>query len=243
MNALTRYGIPAAGDFLTNMFASSKDARQNELQREFLRQENEKNREIQRQQLAQDEAQSMRSTALDESKLDPWRHMNEQLGGASKADRLANSTYTPVQLSHGAPGGGIQRTGGATYNKSPELVQAARTAAAMILSGRGTAPTMTDPANYGQTGVRDLRNGGRDVSGQPTSTTMPVGGQRNSFMDPNRARGGLIGPDGQPIVLPPDGSGMHGTDTAGNPWDISPDQMAEFERRRREMEQSGGIQY
>lgn len=166
---LARYGIPAVGDFLTSMFQTSKDSAENKRQRDFLAQQ----AELERNQRAQFQQQD---TALDESKLDPWRGTMSQVGDASKLDRLANSTYSPVQVSRGQRGN-IQTSGGATYNKSPELIAAARAAAAMILSGGGQAPSMTNPANYGRTGITPLAPPPR-----PPRYTMPA--DRLGSVDP-----------------------------------------------------------
>lgn len=169
--ALGRYGIPALGDFLTSLFSTSKDSKENQKQRDFAGQQYALDR-------ASREGMATQQTALDESKLDPWRGTMSQVGDASKLDRLAGSTYTPVSVSRG-PGGRVNTTGGATYNKSPELIAAAKAAAQLILSGGGRTPTMTDPANYGQTGTVDLTRGGRGTvaygrDGQPLNRTRPV---------------------------------------------------------------------
>lgn len=177
---LARYGIPMAGDFLTSMFSTSKDAKENQKQRDFYAQQNELDRLRQRE-------HDQQQTAVDESKLDPWRNTMSQVGNASKLDRLSGSTYTPVQVSRGQ-GGKIQTSGGTTYNKSPELIAAARAAAALILSGGGQAPSMTDPANYGKTGVTDLSGGGRgNITPPGRQPVGPPGYDSSGINDPTRS--------------------------------------------------------
>jgi hypothetical protein len=150
--ALGKYGIPAVGDFLTSAFSSSKNSAEAQKQRDFLAAQ----AALDRQQKA---ALQNQQTALQESTLDPWRGTMSQVGDASRLDRLANANYTPVSVSRG-PGGRVNMAGGTTYNKSPELIAAAKAAAALVLSGGGRVPTMTDPANYGKTGTVDLSGNG-----------------------------------------------------------------------------------
>lgn len=200
-DSLLNYGLPAIGDFFTSMFKSGQDREENARNRQFL--QDQQGRE-----LGYNRERDIRDVALEESKLDPWRDTMSQVGHAATLDRVANANYTPVTLSRGSGGSGIQRSGGTTYQKSPEVIQAARTAAALILSGGGRAPSMTDPANYGRSGATDLRGGPRLApagGGPPVSTTMPVGG--GPHLQSDSGAGGVLGID---------------------PW-----QLAELERKRR----------
>ena len=218
------YGLPAVGEFASSLFTSGQDARDNRENREFIRGENERNREVDRERIAQLEGRDRRNIALEESKLDPWRHTRSQVDTAALMDRRANSTYTPTRLNRG-PGGTLTRSGGNQYQKSPELMAAARAAAAMILSGGGQAPSMLDEGNYGQRGVRDLTRtgpGGRpmpvSVEGGRTedaSRTLPPGGTgQDAFSAPTPR---------PPGVMPP----------GFDPWqEMSPEQHTAFATRQ-----------
>ena len=235
------YGLPAAGEFANSLFTSGQTARDNRENREFIRGENERNREVDRERIAQLEGRDRRNIALEESKLDPWRNTRSQVDTAALMDRRANSTYTPARLNRG-PGGTLTRSGGNQYQKSPELMAAAKAAAAMILSGGGQAPSMLDEANYGQTGVRDLTRtgpGGRPMpvsvgSGRSevASRTMPepVGQSHSRMLAP-----GGTGQDAFSAPTPrPPGVMAPGVMPPGfDPWqEMSPEQHAAFATRQ-----------
>jgi hypothetical protein len=105
-----------------------------------------------RQQQAQREATEAArdSNTLDvasrETALDPFRHQNAQASSLASLDRLERASYTPVQMS-AAPG--YEQyvphiMGGASYTKSPELIQSAGALKRNVMGGN-VAPTMTDP--------------------------------------------------------------------------------------------------
>lgn len=122
MALLAKYGVPAVSKFLGSFFGTRHDDKQKEKDRQLTR-------DLQTQRLG-----------YDESTLDPWRNLSSQMNHAGALDRTANATYTPVKLSAG-PGGAVQRTGGTDYQKSPDLVNAARQAAKLVLSGFGQTPS------------------------------------------------------------------------------------------------------
>jgi hypothetical protein len=105
------------------------------------------------------------ATALQESLANPFRHQAAQISTASALDETANGRYTPVHLA--APSGMEkympQMSGGYSYEKSPAIINAATAAERDVLAGH-TAPTMTDPMNYGRTAVLSL-----DANGNPTN--------------------------------------------------------------------------
>lgn len=118
--------------------------------------------------IAADKARGDQSTALQESMASPFRHQAAQGATAAALDRMERGTYAPTKLS--MPNNSYakyipQRTGGFSYEKSPELISAARNLKTDVLSGR-TAPTMTDPLNYGRTGTLAL-----DAQGNPAPGT------------------------------------------------------------------------
>jgi hypothetical protein len=102
-------------------------------------------------------AADRQGVAADESKLDPFRQQMYQAGDLSSLDRLERAKYTPVTMS-AAPGYEQyvpHLMGGASYEKSPELISAAAALKRNILGGN-VAPTMTDPNNYGKTAALNL---------------------------------------------------------------------------------------
>jgi hypothetical protein len=138
-----------------------------------------------RQQQAQREAlqASRDANTLDvaqaESGLDPFRHQMSQASALSSLDRLERGSYKPVSLS-AAPG--YEKYvphlfGGASYEKSPELIADAR-ALKQNVRGGNVAPTMTDPTNYGKSSALDLVSiaaAGKD----PATVNGSVGAPRN----------------------------------------------------------------
>jgi hypothetical protein len=96
--------------------------------------------------------------AAREAQLNPFRNTNAQLGSAVALDRVARGSYTQpkVTIPGLRPEFMPQWSGGYSYEKSDELKGAATAARDAVLGGQGQAPTMTNPANYGQTGVMDL---------------------------------------------------------------------------------------
>lgn len=138
--------VPAIGSFLASLFGMSSQNKNAE-----------KERQLQAQQLAQQKALAEQNTALDESQLDPWRHSMFQAGDLAKLDKLERGTYTPANVSMPARYAAYKPTlsGGYQYQKSPELVQSAAALKKGVMSGQG-APTMTNKANYGQTGAMDI---------------------------------------------------------------------------------------
>jgi hypothetical protein len=96
-------------------------------------------------------------TAERESELDPFRQQMDQAGDVASLDRLERASYTPHRYTMSPRGAApqIESTGGYDYTKSPELVAAAAALKNDVLSGH-TAPTMTDPKNFGKTAVLNL---------------------------------------------------------------------------------------
>lgn len=114
--------------------------------------------------LAASKAARDQSTALQESLANPFRGQASQIATASALDRTARGSYTPV---HMTPPPGMEKyvpqmSGGYSYDKSPALTNAAAAAEKDVLAGH-TAPTMTDPMNYGRTAALSL-----DENGNPT---------------------------------------------------------------------------
>jgi hypothetical protein len=142
-------------------------------------------------------ASDRQSTALDESKLDPFRQQMFQANDLSSLDRLERATYSPVHLS-AAPGYGASVPhlfGGASYEKSPELVSAAGALKRNIIGGN-VAPSMTDPANYGKTAALNLAritNEGIDPATVSFRGIAPIDGAAESPGAPGVAAPGRYG--------------------------------------------------
>lgn len=154
-------GISAAGSFLTSMLSMRNANKQAELNRQ-------QQTNLQTNQINATGAQDTQALASKESQLDPFRSRMMQMGDASKLDRVANATTTPRSINFGGPFAGFvpKMSGGYSYQKSPQLVNAARAAQTSVLSGNPD-PSMTNTANYGRTGALDLigvANGSKDPS-------------------------------------------------------------------------------
>lgn len=159
---------------------------------------------------------STQKLAAEESTLDPFRHMLSQVSAAETLDRL--STEKPLNIDFSASPYAKYMpkiTGGAMgYDASPELRASAAAARTAALNGRGTAPTMTNPANAGQTGVLDLiaeLGGGGKVpvsrkmptpatSGDPTALSARY---ENPLVSLERGADGAVG-NPNPLVSPND---------------------------------------
>lgn len=119
-------------------------------------------------QIAADKARSDQSTGLQESLANPFRHQAAQASTASALDRLERGTYSrpSVSLPNNPYAKYVpQVSGGFSYEKSPELINSARNLKTDVMAGR-TAPTMTDPLNYGRTATLSL-----DANGNPAPGT------------------------------------------------------------------------
>jgi hypothetical protein len=108
--------------------------------------------------------------AVEESMANPFRHQAAHGATVSALDRLERGSYTPVTLATPPSAGKYasyvpQMSGGFSYEKSPELRKTAGALKADVMSGR-TAPTMTDPLNYGRTATLAL-----DAEGNPAPGT------------------------------------------------------------------------
>jgi hypothetical protein len=121
-----------------------------------------------KEQIAADRERSAQSTALQESLANPFRHQAAQASTAGALDRMERASYTPARLS--LPSNPYakympQVSGGFSYEKSPELIAAAHNLKGDVLAGH-TAPTMTNPMNYGRTAALRL-----DANGNPMGPT------------------------------------------------------------------------
>jgi hypothetical protein len=97
-------------------------------------------------------------TASEEASLDPFRQQLYQGNAISWLDRMERERLDPINFdwsgnpyAHFIP----QMSGGYSYEQSPELRQSAADLKRNVMSGM-TAPSMTDPANYGRTAALNL---------------------------------------------------------------------------------------
>jgi len=134
---------------------------------------------LSREQLELDRQQGLMNTASNESMADPFRQQLSQAGAAAKLDRLQHASYSPVSVNVPARYAQYkpQVTGGYSYERSPEVRQAAGALKESVLAGR-TAPSMTSPDNYGKTATLDLYSGqdprtdAAFSNGAPNRTTL-----------------------------------------------------------------------
>jgi hypothetical protein len=118
--------------------------------------------QLTREGIASDEAMHRQNLALQESQLNPFRQQAFQASTAAGLDELERGAYTPVQLAR--PGGAAARyasaipemSGGYSYQKSPELTQAAGLLKRDVLAGHA-APSALNlnpvPASFQGRGV------------------------------------------------------------------------------------------
>ena len=109
--------------------------------------------------LANSSSMNTQDVAMKESALDPFRQQMSQANDIQSLDQKERSTYTPTRLT--APAGMEQyipqMSGGTSYTKSPEAVASFAALKRNIMAGN-TAPTQTNPDNYGKTSVLNLLN-------------------------------------------------------------------------------------
>lgn len=154
-NKWVTYGMPAATAALGaySAYVGSKNARQ---AREDVREENEIDRRY--------------NAAVAESAQNPFRHQLDQARTLGTLDVMANAQLTPAKYT--MPGITVpQLSGGFSYTPSQDQRTAAQLLQRSVASGQ-TAPSMTDPNNWGKTGALNL-NGMATTGGAPTSGARP----------------------------------------------------------------------
>lgn len=119
--------------------------------------ERKRNEQMTREGIQANRESDIRDLASKESTLDPFRQQMMQAGDISKLDRIERGSYSPVHMTPSGPYASYvpQMSGGFNYSKSPELIQSAAALKRNVMGGN-TAPTMTDPTNYGKTAALDL---------------------------------------------------------------------------------------
>lgn len=124
------------------------------------------------------------ATALTESGMNPFRQQLHQARSVADLDVLERASYNPVKLTPAAPYAGMapQMSGGLNYTKSPELVRSAAALKANVMGGN-TAPTMTDPKNFGKTATLDLvRLGANGADPSAVNAAQQRPSDVNSYM-------------------------------------------------------------
>lgn len=145
-------GVNAAGSLLSSYFGAKNANEQAGLTRQAAL-------DLQHNDLAASTAKDTQSLAGRESELDPFRNQMSQAKDIGQLDRLERASYAPVKL--GMPSGSPyakympQTSGGYSYEKSPELMASASALKKNVMGGN-TAPSMTNPDNYGKTGAMDI---------------------------------------------------------------------------------------
>lgn len=145
-------GVNAAGSLLSSYYGAKNANEQAGLDRQTRL-------DLQHNDLAASTARDTQSLAGRESELDPFRNQMSQAKDIGQLDRLERASYAPVKL--GMPSGSPyakympQTSGGYSYEKSPELMASASALKKNVMGGN-TAPSMTNPDNYGKTGAMDI---------------------------------------------------------------------------------------
>jgi hypothetical protein len=139
-------GLGAAG---TSAYLSSRQNRQN---RDAAAEQAELDRDERK-------GTNLLEVASRESLADPFRQQLSQGNALQRLDMMARANYTPSKISVPPE---MQRfvpqvNHGFSYTPNPDLQTAAKLLQRSIASGQ-TAPTMTDPANYGRTAALNLND-------------------------------------------------------------------------------------
>jgi hypothetical protein len=111
-------------------------------------------KEAQQRQIAADAARQNQQIAYGESQLDPFRQQMMQGRNLSMLDMKQN--YQPTQQWSPLQPGQTREARGPSYAPSPELLSWLSALKTNVAGGQNQAPTMTNPANYGQTSALDL---------------------------------------------------------------------------------------
>lgn len=150
------------------------------------------------QQMQMSEEQSLRDTALKESLADPFRHLRQQGAGLTSMDLLANFPRTSSNITPPANVAPYMGTVSRGWTPSESLRTNASKLYDAIAAGR-TAPTMTDPANYGRTGALNLTSSTTPSAGgggtAPNAAIDPM-----SYLEGYSRRGGPTGGVGKGML-------------------------------------------
>lgn len=120
--------------------------------------------------------------AGDESMANPFRHVNDQVGAAFTFDQIANTKPKTISLPGLNPK--YMPTLGGGYQPSATMTGAATAARDAVLGGQGTAPTMTNPGNYGTTGALDLMTVLRALGFLPPAAASPTAAPAGAKLPP-----------------------------------------------------------
>ena len=111
-------------------------------------------KQMQEAQIAENQRSQNQDIAFKESQLDPFRQQMMQGRNVSMLDMKQN--YQPTQQWAPLQPGQTREARGPNYTASPELLSWLAALKTNIAGGQNQAPTMTNPANYGQTSALDL---------------------------------------------------------------------------------------
>lgn len=134
--------------------------------------------ELEARRIAADKELAQQRTAADESALDPFRHALAQASALGRLDLLQNADFggsaflVPSSMQPYVP-----NISTFNYTPSADVRQSAGALKSSVMAGN-TAPTMTNPANYGKTGVLDLLKvlAGRTPASSPDAFATPSSG-------------------------------------------------------------------
>jgi hypothetical protein len=154
--------------FLSGLFGGGAKAKQEEKNRqtqlEIAQMDDRRAREL-----------ALLEAALKESQLNPFRQQLSQATSVRDLDYLERGRYTPTKMTVPAAMQGFmpQMSGGFSYTPDPAVLKGYGDLKRDVMSGH-TAPTMTDPSNYGKTATLDLLSGATGVG------PVPLGGRRRA---------------------------------------------------------------
>lgn len=176
--ALGTYGPAALAGAIKGKTANSQFQQELQLRRDQLTQQ----KAIEDAKLAEQKGARQQTTALDESKLDPFRGYMAQAGDMARLDAMANGNFasTPVQADS-KYGAGLDLHGTTPYTPNDLTRTLLRSAMGSVAAG-DRVPTMTDPANYGKLPVANV---GAPAAPATAEAPTPAPGPIPNPNDPN----------------------------------------------------------
>lgn len=126
------------------------------------------NRNAQAQQIQATRDNTTANIAEDESKLNPFRQQLDQAHTIGALDMAQNARISPAKVAvSGRYASAVpQMSGGFSYAPSQEYTDSAGALKRDVMLGH-SAPTMTNPSNYGKTSALDLSSLINRVNGAP----------------------------------------------------------------------------
>lgn len=142
---------------------------------------NRRNAEVAEDELDQRENSDVRDVALKESLADPFRHQRSQYQNLAALDMLKQFGSGGPRITPPANVARFTGTSNGGYRPSANMLGAID-ALEQDIRGGHTAPTMTDPANFGRTSAININAANGQGSGAPAGSTVAPFRAANTFL-------------------------------------------------------------